>query len=168
MRSEQMTLSHPLTNASLKFTKLPKKQIDAVSKYFKNHNKFDFFIKPNNQIFIVLKQHIPYIALIDSILKRKSTGLEIGEFKGMDFIPSHDFALSTEISENTPSVNLDKNTALHYLKKENIELENDAPQGWVLAQYEGLNLGWMKVMKNRINNYLTKDFRIRMDLPREN
>ena len=155
-------------SSTVKFTKLPKKQIDAVSKYLKQPDKFDYFIKPNNQIFIILKKHIHCIALMDSVLKRKSTGLEIGEFKGHDFIPSHDFALSCEIKENTPSVNLDKNAALHYLKKENIEVENDAPQGWVLAQYAGVNLGWMKVMKNRINNYLPKDFRIRMDLPREN
>jgi 16S rRNA C967 or C1407 C5-methylase (RsmB/RsmF family)/NOL1/NOP2/fmu family ribosome biogenesis protein len=148
-------------------TKLPKKQLDIVSKWLKNPEKFDYFIKPNGQIFIVLKTHLQYISLIDKALKRKSTGLEIGEFKGQDFIPSHGLALSIDISQNRVGVSLTKNEALHYLKKENIELEN-ASQGWVLAQYEGLNLGWMKVMKNRINNYLPKDFRIRMDLPREN
>lgn len=148
-------------------TKLPKKQIDLVSNWLKQPEKFAFFIKPNGQIFIVLKKHITPISWIDTVLKRKSTGLEIGEFKGQDFIPSHDLALSVEINAHTEGVSLTKNEALHYLKKENIELEN-APQGWVLAQYEGLNLGWMKVMKNRINNYLPKDFRIRMDLPREN
>jgi 16S rRNA C967 or C1407 C5-methylase (RsmB/RsmF family)/NOL1/NOP2/fmu family ribosome biogenesis protein len=147
--------------------KLPKKQIDSVSKWLKNPEKFDYFIKPNGQIFIVLKTHFEAISQIDKALKRKSTGLEIGEFKGQDFIPSHDLALSIEINPNSEGVALSKNEALHYLKKENIDLEN-APQGWVLAQYEGLNLGWMKVMKNRINNYLPKDFRIRMDLPREN
>ena len=145
-------------------TKLPKKQVDSVSKWLKNSEKFDYFIKPNGQIFIVLKQHIDAISQLDKALKRKSTGLEIGEFKGQDFIPSHDLALSIEISPNTEGVSLSKNEALHYLKKENIDLEN-TPQGWVLAQYEGLNLGWMKVMKNRMNNYLPKDFRIRMDLP---
>ena len=147
--------------------KLPKKQIDLVSHWLKQPDKFAFFIKPNGQIFIVLKKHMEAISWMDSVLKRKSTGLEIGEFKGQDFIPSHNLALSVEISPNTEGVSLSKNEALHYLKKENIELEN-VPQGWVLAQYEGLNLGWMKVMKNRINNYLPKDFRIRMDLPREN
>jgi NOL1/NOP2/fmu family ribosome biogenesis protein len=148
-------------------TKLPKKQVESVSKWLKNPEKFEYFIKPNGQIFIVLKQHLEAISMLDKALKRKSTGLEIGEFKGQDFIPSHDLALSIEINSNTEGVVLSKNEALHYLKKENIELEN-APQGWVLAQYEGLNMGWMKVMKNRMNNYLPKDFRIRMDLPREN
>jgi 16S rRNA C967 or C1407 C5-methylase (RsmB/RsmF family)/NOL1/NOP2/fmu family ribosome biogenesis protein len=148
-------------------TKLPKKQVESVSKWLKNPEKFEYFIKPNGQVFIVLKQHLVAISLMDKALKRKSTGLEIGEFKGQDFIPSHDLALSIEITPNTEGVVLSKNEALHYLKKENIDVEN-ASQGWVLGQYEGLNLGWMKVMKNRMNNYLPKDFRIRMDLPREN
>ncbi len=158
----------PVATKPFAATKLPKKQIDIVSNWLKQPDKFEFFIKPNGQIFIVLKKHLNYIALIDMVLKRKSTGLEIGEFKGQDFIPSHDLALSIEISPNTEGVSLTKNESLHYLKKENIELDDNVPQGWVLAQYEGMNLGWMKVMKNRINNYLPKDFRIRMDLPREN
>ena len=58
-------------SSTVKFTKLPKKQIDAVSKYLKQPDKFDYFIKPNNQIFIILKKHIHCIALMDSVLKRK-------------------------------------------------------------------------------------------------
>ena len=103
-------------------------------------------------------------ALIDKALKRKSLGTVIGTFKGSDFIPSHDLALSIAISEDIAHVDLNKTEALKFLKKENIELPDDAPQGWVLARFEGLNLGWMKVMKNRINNYLPTEFRIRMNI----
>ena len=165
--AEDFKVEKPVSIKPFSAIKLPKKQIDSVSTWLKQPDKFEYFIKPNGQIFIVLKTHLNAISWVDKALKRKSTGLEIGEFKGQDFIPSHDLALSIEISPNTEGVSLSKSQALHYLKKENIDLEN-APQGWVLAQYEGLNLGWMKVMKNRINNYLPKDFRIRMDLPREN
>jgi 16S rRNA C967 or C1407 C5-methylase (RsmB/RsmF family)/NOL1/NOP2/fmu family ribosome biogenesis protein len=154
-------------NATLPYQKLPKKHIDMVKPFLIQPDKFEFFIKPNGMIFVILKKHINRISLIDKVLKRKSIGLELGEIKGQDFIPSHDLALSIEIAPSTEGVNLSKSEALKFLKKENIEV-NDAPQGWVLARYEGLNLGWMKVLKNRINNYLPKDFRIRMDLPRDN
>jgi 16S rRNA C967 or C1407 C5-methylase (RsmB/RsmF family)/NOL1/NOP2/fmu family ribosome biogenesis protein len=153
-------------NTNISLAKLPKKQIEAVSKWLQNPDKFDFFIKPNGQVVMVLKKHIPYISQLDKALKRKSMGIDIGEFKGSDFIPSHDLALSIAISKDTPSVSLTKTEALHYLKKENLDLPN-APQGWVVAQYEGLNLGWMKVLKNRINNYLPNEFRIKMDVPKE-
>jgi 16S rRNA C967 or C1407 C5-methylase (RsmB/RsmF family)/NOL1/NOP2/fmu family ribosome biogenesis protein len=152
---------------SAPFQKLPRKQVEMASKCLNNADDFEFFLKPNRQVFIILKTHITHIALIDKALKRKSIGLEIGEFKGQDFIPSHELALSNIVADNTPSVFLPKNEALKYLKKENIEVETPI-QGWALAKYEGLNLGWMKVLKNRVNNYLPKDFRIRMDLPREN
>ena len=154
----------PLSMGKLRAEKLPKKQVEAASKWLKSPDKFEFYVKANGQVFIILKNHVIRYALIDKVLQRKSSGVSIGEFKGNDFIPSHELALSIEISDGIPSVNLSKNEALRFLKKENIELQCDAPQGWVLAQYEGLNLGWMKVLKNRINNYLPKDFRIRMKL----
>ncbi|MBK6995726.1 MAG: hypothetical protein IPH31_12640 [Lewinellaceae bacterium] len=34
--------------------------------------------------------------------------------------------------------------------------------GWTLARYEGLNLGWVKILPNRLNNYLPQERRIRM------
>lgn len=149
----------------LNLTKLPKKQQEIAEKWLKNAHDFDFFIKGNNEIFIVLKENIHHIALIDKVLKRKSLGTVIGEIKGADFIPSHELALSTAISETIPYVDLDKMNALKFLKKEDIDISESTPPGWTLARYEGLNVGWMKVLKNRINNYLPKNFKIRMELP---
>jgi NOL1/NOP2/fmu family ribosome biogenesis protein len=71
--------------------------------------------------------------------------------------------MSTVIESSLPAVELDRETSLHFLKKENILLP-DAPKGWLLARHKGLNLGWMKNLGNRVNNYLPKDWRIRMDL----
>jgi NOL1/NOP2/fmu family ribosome biogenesis protein len=168
--TEGVIANHPLSkiaqNTKLNFEKLPKKQIENVSKWLQKPTKFDFFIKPNGIVFIILKKQIEPYLLIDKVLKRKSVGLEIGEFKGQDFIPSHDLALSIEVAETTPSVNLSKNEALRFLKKETFDMDYDAaPRGWALVRYEGLALGWVKILPNRINNYLPKDYRIRMDLP---
>lgn len=150
--------------AKLNLTKLPKKQLEIAQKWVNKPDDFEFFVKGNNEIFIVLKENIHHITLIDKVLKRKSLGITIGEIKGTDFIPSHELALSTAISEAIPFLSLDKINALKFLKKEDIDIPESTPQGWTLARYEGLNLGWMKVLKNRINNYLPKDFRIRMEL----
>ena len=112
-----------------------------------------------------MKKQIERYALIDKVLKRKSVGLEIGEFKGNDFVPSHDLALSIEVAETTPSVHLSKIEALRFLKKETFDVDFEAaPKGWALVRYEGLALGWVKILPNRINNYLPKDYRIRMDI----
>ncbi len=157
-------LSKSANLPKLNLEKLPKKHIEAASKWLKNADEFEFFQKHNGDIFIILKNNLHRIALIDKALKRKSLGTVIGTFKGADFIPSHDLALSIAIADDIAHVELSKTEALKFLKKENIELPEDAPQGWVLARFEGLNLGWMKVMKNRINNYLPTEFRIRMNI----
>ena len=151
-------LSKTINLPKLNLENLLKKHIDSASKWLKNADDFEFFQKHNGDIFITLKNNLHRIALIDKALKRKSLGTVIGIFKGSDFIPSHDLALSIAISDDIAHVDLSKTEALKFLKKENIELSEDAPQGWVLARFEGMNLGWMKVMKNRINNYLPTEF----------
>ncbi len=147
----------------LNFTRLNKKQVEALENWVENAGRFEFFQKPNGQIFMVQKTHLPFVAALDKALRRKSTGIDIGEFKGNDFIPSHDLALSTAVSTQIPTAQLSKRGALIFLKKENLELP-DAQKGWVLAQFGGLNLGWLKVLPTRVNNYLPKDFRIRMEI----
>ena len=49
--------------------------------------------------------------------------------------------------------------ALQYLRREEVKVETDL-KGWVLAEYEGIPLGWMKVLANRVNNYYPREWRI--------
>ena len=105
-----------------------------------------------------------YLAL-DKPLKAKWFGTMIGEFKGRDFVPSHALALSRLSAPSLPGLTLGQEQARLFLKKETFDLPADAPRGWTLARYAGLNLGWMKSLPNRMNNYLPPDRRIRMELP---
>lgn len=156
------TTHKALPTPKLTLDKVSKKQVEAASKWLKSPEQFEFFQKHTGDIFIISKNNLMRIALIDKALKKKSLGLVIGLFKGQDFIPSHDLALSIDISDAVQFVDLNKDDALKYLRKENFELPHEAPSGWTLARYGSLNLGWMKVLKNRINNYLPTEFRIRM------
>ena len=90
----------------------------------------------------------------------KGLGFEVGIIKGKDFIPSHGLALSTSLGTNTSIVELSKENALRFLKREHFEL--DAEKGWILIQYKGLGLGWVKNLGSRFNNYLPNEWRIRM------
>ena len=91
----------------------------------------------------------------------KKAGVLMGQPAAREFIPEHDLSLSTIISGNLPAVSLSKETAIQYLRKEEIRLpESQAYRGWALAQYEGQNLGWIKILPNRINNYYPKEWRI--------
>lgn len=148
----------------VKFNRVSQKKVEILKKWLKEPADFEFFEKPEGSIVAIPANLTNEYATIFRVLQKRSSGLEIGQFKGDDFIPSHDLALSTAISTNLPAIELSKEDALKFLKRENIVVEN-MPNGWLLARYKGLNLGFMKVIGDRINNYLPKEWRIRMDIP---
>ncbi|NDC43371.1 MAG: rRNA methyltransferase, partial [Chitinophagia bacterium] len=40
-------------------------------------------------------------------------------------------------------------------------------KGWHVIKFNNQGLGWAKLLGNRVNNYLPKHLRIRMELPDE-
>ena len=95
-------------------------------------------------------------------LYRYHAGTPMGTFKHNKLIPNHAFALSNRIKHTFPKLDLDKTTAISYLRKETLPVPEGKDQGWHLMCYQGLKLGWGKVLKDRINNYFPKHLRIRM------
>lgn len=142
------------------------KQAAKLTGLLADHNAFSYWQKPNQDVIAVPVALENDLIWLDSALHSKGFGLEMGQFKGDDFIPSHALALSTAISPTLPGVDLNREDALRYFKKENLVLA-EPTRGWLLARYQGLNLGWMKGVGSRVNNYLPKDWRIRMDLKTE-
>jgi 16S rRNA C967 or C1407 C5-methylase (RsmB/RsmF family)/NOL1/NOP2/fmu family ribosome biogenesis protein len=87
----------------------------------------------------------------------RQAGIAAGSFKGKSFVPEHALALST-IPRRFPFVEVDKNTALSYLRKQDVNII--AEQGWNEIRYQGLGLGWIKALPNRVNNYYPSEWRI--------
>ena len=138
----------------------------SAAKWLQNPGDFSFWEKPNGDVMALPKALEKTFLFLDSALHNKGFGLEMGQFKGQDFIPSHALALSIAINQSIPAISLSKEDSLRYFKKENLVFDEPV-RGWLLARYNGLNLGWMKGVGNRVNNYLPKDWRIRMDLKTE-
>jgi NOL1/NOP2/fmu family ribosome biogenesis protein len=101
--------------------------------------------------------------LLSSSLYIKKAGLTLGIKKGKDFIPDHELALSIDRNMQIPSIEVDLNTALKFLKADTIVLPH-AQHGWHLITYEKQALGWIKSIQGRINNYFPKNQRILMDI----
>ena len=76
-----------------------------------------------------------------------------------ELIPDHQLALSCILNTSLPAVETDRETALQYLRKQEIKIDTSI-KGWALLTYKQLPLGWMKVLANRINNYYPKEWRI--------
>lgn len=101
------------------------------------------------------------LGILANHLYIKKAGIELGSIKGKDVIPSHELAMCIWPLHNMTSVDVDKHTALQYLRRKEMELT--ALKGWNLIRYEGLPLGWMKSLGNRINNYYPVEWRILKD-----
>lgn len=86
--------------------------------------------------------------------------------KGRDFIPTQQLALSTLLNpEIWPRLDVDRLTALSYLRAEALHLPEDTPRGIVLLTYSGLPLGFVKNLGNRANNLYPDPWRIRTSIP---
>ncbi len=141
---------------------LPKNFLLQAGSWLSPGAEARFFLTPSNEVLALPAVLEPDYLLLDKFLKTKWFGTVIGEFKGKDFVPNHALALSHWASPGLPFVDLDREQALLFLKKETFEPPSGAPLGWTLARFEGLNLGWLKILPNRLNNYLPQERRIRM------
>ncbi|MDE6481101.1 MAG: RsmB/NOP family class I SAM-dependent RNA methyltransferase [Muribaculaceae bacterium] len=90
-----------------------------------------------------------------------SAGVEIGEIKGKDLIPSHPLAMSTVKAHSFPEVELSKEDALRYLSRDAVLLPEQTPKGYVTVTYEGYPLGFLKNLGNRANNLYPNEYRIK-------
>lgn len=107
--------------------------------------------------------------LVREQLRVLSAGICIGEAKGKDFIPSEELALSTALNrEAFPTVDLNWEDAVRYLKKEALTMPESTPKGYVLISHKGFPLGFAKHLGNRTNNLYPQEWRIRTGYRPEN
>ena len=95
--------------------------------------------------------------------KTKGEGLFLSVFrKPGNWEPTRKskFKIERKEEKKLPSVDVDKDTALAYLRRESIKLPEDAPKGLVTITYKGLPLGEAKNIGSRANNLLPKNRRI--------
>ncbi|WP_222164622.1 methyltransferase RsmF C-terminal domain-like protein [Edaphocola aurantiacus] len=115
-----------------------------------------------DMIYAVHPEHKAYVESMRGAFYIKKAGTAMGTML-KELVPEHDLALSVHLAEGVSRIALSRDEALHYLKKESVRT-GDGYKGWHVATYEGVGLGWGKWMPNRMNNYLPKHYRIRMDL----
>lgn len=92
-----------------------------------------------------------------------SAGIEIGEQKGKDLIPAEPLALSTALNPaRFPAVELERDEAIRYLRKESLVLPETVERGFVLLTYRQQPLGFVKNLGNRSNNLYPAEWKIRI------
>ena len=93
------------------------------------------------------------ISMKEKGLKVMTHGINPPTQKGKKTIPDISLALSINQKENDyPHVDVDRQTAINYLRREAITLPADTPRGIVTITYKGLGLGFANNIGNRANN----------------
>lgn len=145
--------------ASEKTFRPNKKYAEVATQYLNKANDF-YVAEKNNRLYAYPVGLAAQFQFISSNLYVRQAGILLGEYKGKDFLPAHELALSIHARKDLPQVELNDEQAILYLRCENVKLDTPI-RGWALATHKGFNLGWMKVMDGRINNYYPKEWRIR-------
>lgn len=161
----------PLTATTLKGSKKQKKSgkpsqpvqgAKTMSGWIDSPEEFDI-LPLGSRTVAVRKQ---WRSIFDTALQNlriMHAGIELGEPKGKDIIPSECLALSTQLRRDAfPRVELNRETAVSYLRRDPILLPADTPRGFVAVTYRGLPLGFVKNLGNRCNNLFPQEWRIRM------
>lgn len=141
---------------------LPAKQeIQVLEQFLALPEQFHVF-KHNTELRTISAQWFNDVKIAAAYLYIKKAGVCLGEIKGKDVVPHHELAVSTLNLSNIATVSFEKEQALQYLRKKEVAM-NASVKGWALATYEGLGLGWMKILPNRMNNYYPQEWRILKD-----
>jgi 16S rRNA C967 or C1407 C5-methylase (RsmB/RsmF family)/NOL1/NOP2/fmu family ribosome biogenesis protein len=149
--------NHHRKNKKLAFDEITKKEFEPLKDKV-NLQPFHRIFRFQNEFKLVNSSLFDFMNSYGTNVYFKKTGTTLGEFKHQDFLPHHEFAQSIYLNDPVSEIELTKEQAISFLKKENLSLE--AKKGICLMTYKDQGLGWAKVLDKRINNYLPKEFRI--------
>lgn len=108
-------------------------------------------------------KHVDLLKCIIWDLNPMKIGTKIADEMNGKLKFSHELAFSKDLNTAIfPFVEVDASDAIKFLQKKEISVLPDF-NDWGLIRYKGLNLGLVKRVSNRLNNYYPKEFRIRKE-----
>jgi NOL1/NOP2/fmu family ribosome biogenesis protein len=140
---------------------LPGEQAKRIGGWGLDLDYGQLMVRKDGVIHYMPESQIPNMELLDQGLIQKQLGLVVGQFKGKDFIPSPELALSIHLQvQQVPQVSLDLDRMKAFLKR-NFDSGEHVIPGWHLVTFEGLPLGWCKgIQGGRVNNYWPVNWRL--------
>ena len=140
------------------FERLTKSE-EAIAKKWIKENGNHSLVKKDDLVYAFPLDLVNDINLLQTSLYVKKAGVRLGKITPYELIPEHELALSNIINPKINSVQITNEQAINYLRKEEIKIDIDL-KGWCIVKYENQNLGWIKILQNRINNYYPSEWRI--------
>ena len=135
-----------------------KNEAELVKPWLLNLEQYYLF-KQADDIVVLPQMFQADLIMLQGSLYIKKAGIVAGKPTSKELLPDHALALSNLLKENIVSIPLNREGAIQYLRKEEVQTDTII-KGWALVNYEGHSLGWVKLLQNRVNNYYPKAWRI--------
>jgi len=135
-----------------------KKEAEVITPWLRDPAAYQL-LQGNEFIIASPVQWSDSLSIVQKALSVRKSGVAVGSIKGKDLVPHHELALSCLLHEDVHALVVDSNDALQYLRRHDLHT-NDAFKGWAVVKYHEVNLGWVKLLPNRINNYYPTNWRI--------
>ena len=124
---------------------------------------FALRLLPDGRWNAVSRAHADFVERLAGVARLLVSGVTLAERKGTKLIPHTALALSTALApEAFPTVALSAAEARSFLRREAMVLPADVGRGYVLANFEGLPLGWLNNLGSRANNLYPAEWRLRL------
>jgi 16S rRNA C967 or C1407 C5-methylase (RsmB/RsmF family)/NOL1/NOP2/fmu family ribosome biogenesis protein len=138
--------------------RVQKKETEKIGSWVRSHSGLAWFYH-QDVIHAIPELLLAELPVLQAACYLKRAGVPAGKLAVKEFIPEHDLAMSMLVHSQIPFLPVSRGKALSYLRKDEMMPETDY-RGWMLVQFEGVNLGWIKSLSGRINNYYPKEWRI--------
>jgi len=171
-KSDGSTFTYP-RNKKQGLDKLSRKDVEELRPWIAEKEPL-FFFRHDEFVRALPASLAEDLQFLQSFCYLKKAGVLLGQPTMKEFIPEHELALSILAGRQIPAMELSRDEAIEYLRKEEVQVRkeeirgsgddlqaaSERRRGWSLVRYKGQNLGWVKVLPNRINNYYPKEWRI--------
>jgi 16S rRNA C967 or C1407 C5-methylase (RsmB/RsmF family)/NOL1/NOP2/fmu family ribosome biogenesis protein len=131
-----------------------------LQKWLKNNILPHVALQFNEWILLFPENHYATLNSLLNQLNITRAGVLAGKILHSQLVPEHPLAVSMLIHESIPTISVNLKDAMLFLQKKTFELPEGNATGWHLVQYQGVNLGWIKALGNRMNNYYPKNWSI--------
>jgi NOL1/NOP2/fmu family ribosome biogenesis protein len=120
-----------------------------------------FFFEKEEDVYGCDAVNAQDLFLLRAHLRIRKSGLRLGRLIRGELVPDHELALSDALSQGLPAVVLEKPDAIRFLRRDDLPVET-AGNGWHIVQYDGVSLGWAKLVQGKVKNNYPMVWRILM------
>ncbi len=139
------------------------KKMDPVIQKFVKTDKNHLLYQSGDFLKIFPKKYHYDLSFIADHIPVTHFGIDAGQLKKNIFTPSQGLVHSEFVQEDIPYYDITEiDIALDYLRKKDIPIKPELPNGWAVVRWKGLNLGWIKQNSQRVNNYYPASLMLRM------